>query len=239
MSLKNITTYAAPLLGATLAFSTAIAPAEAGSLKSGEEFGTNGILFTEDTTVTFEFNQTYGKFQSALRVFQAGDLNNALATLFEETKAYDAAPDQTQGKADDWIGSLGNTVTNQFAQFTFLANVEYTLGLDSGSDGTVYSTSSLNGGTQRTLFGSHGSISSDDGTTFTNAGDFTSIDPFNDPVALGFDDAGNGDDMDYQDMTLYAQAQRSTASVPEPSLTLGLIGLVAGGWQLRRRRQDA
>lgn len=237
MQFKTITTYAAPLLGATLAFSSAIAPAEAGSLIAGEEFGTDGIFFKEDTTVTFEFHQTRGKFKSALKIFEVSDLGSALTTLFEETKAYDAAPNQIVGNSEGWIGTCGDSVLTCTASFTFLANTEYTLGLDSGSAGTVYSTSSLNGGTQRTVFGSHGSIPSDDETTFDDAGLFTSIDPFGSFVKLGFDDGGNGDDMDYQDMTLFAQARRATASVPEPSVMLGLLAVVAG-LPLRRRRHN-
>ncbi|MBO9999072.1 MAG: PEP-CTERM sorting domain-containing protein [Cyanobacteria bacterium SID2] len=238
--LKDVAAYATPPIAATLALSASISPASAGSLLPGETFGTDGIYFLEDTTVTFNFDQTHGKYRSELKIFQVdGDTLNFEKLLFEEVKAYDDAPNQVLGEANGWVGSCGNTVLTCEASFTFLANVEYTLGLVSVPGGTVYSTTDLNPtNTQQAVFGSRGSIASFDGTLFPNPEDFTSIDPFADlPIELGFDDRGNGNDMDFQDMTLFAQARRSSAAVPEPSVTLGLLSVsVLVGLRLRRHR---
>lgn len=257
MQTKQTLTYAASLLGATLAVSTLAPTAHAGSLRAGEKFGTNGILFETDTTVDFEFLRTHGKYQSSLKLFEVtSDGFNLATTLFEETKSAD---DPSLGQSADWIGTCGNTVMpgadSCTASYLFKAGMEYTLGLDSGSDGIVYSTSDFNtdpDDTQQTVFAelpddATGSSSVDavfdrtelgyeDTTAFESPGDFTAADPFEFEVGIGFDDRGNGNDVDFQDKLVFAQASRDPMPVPEPSVTFGLVA-VAAGLGLRRNRK--
>jgi hypothetical protein len=207
------------------------APAQAFS------FGTNGIKFQEDTSVNFKFKESHGGYTSSLAIYS---VNNAavteIASLFSETKSSD------NGGDNEWKGSLGNTVLGSGSVlFTFLANQVYTLGLSSGSNGTVYSTSSLNtrsGGSQQAVFGASSLWSTlDQNTTskFQAAGDFTSGagSLSNGGTLISFDDRGGGNDADFQDFTVSAEA------VPEPitmtGLALGLGGLISA----RRRRNKA
>lgn len=211
----------------------AAAPAHAFS------FGTNTIKFENNTDVIFNFRQSYGAYTSSLGIYGvSGGTPTLLKTLFSEVKPSD------DGSNSNWKGTLGSTVLGSgISTFTFLANQVYTLGLSSvgldGSDqGTVYSTSALNsGGSQQAVFGDPNVllplvIPAGDGASFAgNPADFSSGSSlFNGGVAISFDDRGNGNDADYQDFTLTAEA------VPEPmtmtGLALGLGGLVAA----RRRR---
>jgi len=222
---------------ATALFSAA-APAHAFS------FGTNAIQFEKNTKVTFKFDQSYGAYTSSLGVYGVnGGKASFLETLFSEVKSSDI------GSAGNWKGTVGNTVLNGIATYTFVANQIYTLGLNSvgldGSNaGTVYSTTALNpGGTQQAVFGKPKEllplvIEPPDKKIFAaNPGDFTSGGSlFNEGVAISFDDRGNGADADFQDFTLTALAEAEAEAVPEPmtmtGLALGLGGLVAA----RRRR---
>jgi hypothetical protein len=206
----------------------AAAPAHAFS------FGTNAIQFENDTEVTFNFRQTYGAFTSSLGIYSVGPgAPTLLTTLFSEVKPSD------DGGANNYKGTLGNTVLGSgIATFTFLANQIYTLGLNSGPFGTVYSTSALNGGgTQQALFFNPNGmlpaiVNAADNASFAgNPANFTSGNTlFNGGTAISFDDRGNANDADFQDFTVTAEA------VPEPmtmtGLALGLGGLVAA----RRRR---
>ena len=156
-----------------------------------------------------------------------------VATLFSETKSSD------NGGENEWKGSLGNTVLGSgSAVFTFLANQIYTLGLDSGYGGSVYSTSALNGGSQQAVFGGQSqlwnALSKETTNVFQGAGQFTNGTGslFNGGTLISVDDRGGGNDSDFQDFTVSAEA------VPEPmtmtGLALGLGGLVAA----RRRRAN-
>jgi hypothetical protein len=130
---------------ATALFSAA-APAQAAS------FGTGGISFAQDTAVKFSFRETHGMNQSSLGIYTVNNsIASLVAPLFAETKKSD------RGRLDEWKGTLGNTVLGSGeVVFTFLANQVYTLGLDSGSQGTVFSTSALNSrGGQQAVFGDH------------------------------------------------------------------------------------
>lgn len=223
------------------------APAQAFS------FGTNGITFGKDTDVNFKFKESHGAFTSSLAVYEVNGFSlTSVASLFAETKSSD------NGGANEWKGTLGNTVLGPASvAFKFLANKVYTLGLSS-NNGMVYSTSSLNtrsGGSQQAVFGSilnthsranqqavFGASSSlwsalDQNTTsrFQAAGDFTSGagSLSNGGTLISFDDRGGGNDADFQDFTVSAEA------VPEPitmtGLALGLGGLISA----RRRRNKA
>ncbi len=218
---------------ATAALLSATVPAQAFS------FGTSGIKFDTDTSVKFTFKESHGAYTSALGVYTVTDsVATKVANLFGETKSSD------NGSADEWKGTAGNTVLNSTAVYTFLANTVYTLGLASnyfGSDaGTVYSTSSLNtasGGSQQAVFGG-ASLWEELGKETTNvfqlAGQRTDGAPSlsNGYTLISFDDRGNGNDKDFQDFTVAAEA------VPEPmtmgGLALGVSGLIAA----RRRRAN-
>ena len=210
---------------ATALFSAA-APAQAAT------FGTGGISFATDTSVKFSFVGTHGMNKSALAIYSVNDsIASLVAPLFAETKRSD------QGPLNEWKGTLGNTVLGSGeVVFTFLANQIYTLGLDSGPQGIVYSTSGLNRrGSQQAVFGPEslaGELSGETTSRFQAAGDYTNgfSNLFGGGALISFDDTGNGNDKDFQDFTVSAEA------VPEPmtmtGLALGLGGLVAA----RRRR---
>jgi hypothetical protein len=209
----------------------AAAPAHAFS------FGTNAIQFENNTDVIFNFRQSYGAFTSSLGVYSVNAAGpTLLKTLFSEVKPSD------DGGANNFKGTLGSTVLGSgISTFTFLANQVYTLGLNSGANGTVFSTSALNSGsTQEALFFNPNGllptiINASDNPTFAgNPANFTSGGTlFDGGTAISFDDRGNGNDKDFQDFTVTAEA------VPEPmtmtGLALGLGGLVAA----RRRRRGS
>jgi hypothetical protein len=227
MNTKFLSALTATAAAATALFGAA-APAHAFS------FGTSAIQFENNTDVIFNFRQSYGAFTSSLGVYGVnGQTTTLLKTLFSEVKPSD------DGGANNYKGTLGNTVLGSgISTFTFLANQVYTLGLNSGPNGTVYSTSALNSGsTQEALFFNPNGmlptiINASDNASFAgNPANFTSGGSlFGGGTAISFDDRGNGNDKDFQDFTVTAEA------VPEPmtmtGLALGLGGLVAA----RRRR---
>ncbi len=224
LSALTATTAAAALFGAS-------APAQAFS------FGTSGITFKEDTSVNFKFKESHGMYTSSLGIYNVnGFALSKVASLFSETKSSD------NGGANEWKGTLGDTVKGSgSAVFTFLANQVYTLGLSSAGAGMVYSTSGLNlnvadTGSQQAVFGAAAPLWNALGKETTNsfqaAGNFTNGagSLFNGGSLISFDDRGGGNDADFQDFTVSAEA------VPEPitmtGLALGFGGLVAA----RRRR---
>jgi hypothetical protein len=190
------------------------------------------MTFEQDTTVKFNFLGSHGMFKSSLGIYEVDNNStpSIVKTLFSEIKRSD------NNRQNEWQGTLGNTVLDGEQVFTFLANKIYTLGLDSGDDGTVYSTSTLNTrSTQQAVFGPPSvwdGVSLSDTRRFPDAGQFTDglSAVFNGGALISLDDRGNGDDADFQDFTVTA------AAVPEPmtmtGLALGLGGLVAA----RRRR---
>ncbi|MEG4588126.1 PEP-CTERM sorting domain-containing protein [Microcoleus sp. MOSTC5] len=220
------------LLSALTATAAATAMLGAAAPAHAFSFGTNGISFQQDTSVTFKFKESHGMYQSSLGIYTVNDSAiSKVANLFSETKSSDNEWE------NEWKGTLGNTVTGSgSAVFTFLANQIYTLGLDSGDDGTVYSSSALNSNTQLAVFGGQSELWNALGKETTNvfqaAGQFTNGTGslFNGGTLISFDDRGNSNDADFQDFAVSAEA------VPEPmtmtGLALGLGGLVAA----RRRR---
>ncbi|MCL1473037.1 PEP-CTERM sorting domain-containing protein [Argonema antarcticum] len=231
----------ASLTAAAAAIVSLSVPAQAASLLAGESFGNDGIKFLENTKVDFNFNETHGSFQSTVKIFEVG-ANNQLTFIkdvFGESKGSD------NGSANGWLGTCGNTVLVCTNSYTFEASKTYTLGLDSGGDGIVYSTKALNpfatGGTQQAVFNSFGSLGQADTTTYSaaNQAQYAAGDPLANLVKIGFDDRGNGNDKDFQDVTLTVSASRIVASVPEPTT---LAGLALAGTALvfsRRRRTRA
>lgn len=220
------------LLSALTATAVATALFGAGAPAQAFSFGTNGIKFQEDTDVNFKFQESHGGYTSSFGIYSVKDSATSLiSTLFSETKSSD------NGGENEWKGSLGNTVLGSgSAVFTFLANQVYTLGLSSGGGGTVYSTSALNAGSQQAVFGAASPLWNALGKETTNffqpAGQFTdgTGSLSNGGTLISFDDRGGGNDKDFQDFTVSAEA------VPEPitmtGLALGFGGLVAA----RRRR---
>ncbi len=219
------------LLSALTATAAATALFGAGAPAQAFSFGTNGITFGQDTDVNFKFQESHGAYTSSFGIYTVKDSATSLvSTLFSETKSSD------NGGDNEWKGSLGNTVLGSgSAVFRFLANQVYTLGLSSGDDGTVYSTSALNG-SQQAVFGAASPLWNALGKETTNvfqaAGQFTdgTGSLSNGGTLISFDDRGGGNDKDFQDFTVSAEA------VPEPitmtGLALGFGGLVAA----RRRR---
>jgi hypothetical protein len=219
------------LLSALTATAAATALLGAGSPAQAFSFGTNGITFTKNTDVMFNFKESHGGYTSSLGIYTVKDsVTSLVSTLFSETKSSD------NGDQNEWKGSLGNTVLGSgSAVFTFLANQVYTLGLNSGDGGTVYSTSALNAGTQQAVFGGSSlwtALGRETTNTFQAVGSYTdgTGSLSNGGTLISFDDRGGGNDADFQDFTVSAEA------VPEPitmtGLALGFGGLVAA----RRRR---
>ncbi|MEG4170181.1 MULTISPECIES: PEP-CTERM sorting domain-containing protein [unclassified Microcoleus] len=224
------------LLSALTATAAATALFGAGAPAQAFSFGTNGITFGQDTSVKFNFKESHGGYTSSLGIYTVKDSAATLvSTLFSETKSSD------DGSANEWKGTLGNTVLGSgSAVFTFLANQIYTLGLDSGANGRVYSTSGLNlnvasTGSQQAVFGAAplwSALNTAATNSFGDAGKYTNglASLFSGGTVISFDDRGGGNDADFQDFTVSAEA------VPEPmtmtGLALGLGGLVAA----RRRR---
>ena len=219
------------LLSALTATAVATALLGAGAPAQAFSFGTNAITFQEDTDVSFKFQESHGQYTSSLGIYSVkGSATSLISTLFSETKSSD------NGADNEWKGSLGNTVLGSgSAVFKFLANQVYTLGLSSGGDGTVYSTSALNAGTQQAVFGGSGlwgELGKETTSTFQAAGQYTDGTGSlkSGGTTISFDDRGNKNDKDFQDFTVSAEA------VPEPitmtGLALGFGGLVAA----RRRR---
>ncbi|MEG4226432.1 PEP-CTERM sorting domain-containing protein [Microcoleus sp. N9_B2] len=221
------------LLSALTATAAATALFGAGAPAQAFSFGTNGITFSQDTSVKFNFKESHGMYQSSVGVYSVKDSAVSLVkTLFSETKSSD------NWNENEWKGTLGNTVLDSGpVVFTFLANQIYTLGLDSGWGGSVYSTSALNSGSQQAVFGGSplwSDLNLEKTNKFGTAGSFTdglsSLFDKGKGTTISFDDRGGGNDADFQDFTVSAEA------VPEPmtmtGLALGLGGLVAA----RRRR---
>lgn len=218
---------------------TAAATALLGTLSTAADaasFGTNGISFDEDTTVKFTFFESHGAFQSALSIFEVGEgsVLTPMSVLFEEIKPSD------NGAANEWKGTFGNTVVgSQSVKFTFLAGKSYTLGLTTPAtaSGFVYSTTALNIPlSQQAVFGDPGTLLPELNLGSTDALDtpefFIEGDLASGPVLISLDDRGNGNDIDFQDFTITAEA------VPEPA-TLAGLGMVIGSLVVSRRRRSS
>ena len=199
------------LLSALTATAAATALLGAGSPAQAFSFGTNGITFGQNTDVIFNFKESHGAYTSSLGIYSVNDSVTSLVhTLFSETKSSDNY-DQ-----NEWKGTLGNTVLGSgTGAFTFLANQVYTLGLNSGGNGTVYSTSALNtdfAGSQQAVFGAAlplwNALGRETTNTFQAAGSYTNGtgSVFNGGTLISFDDRGGGNDKDFQDFTVSAEA---------------------------------
>jgi len=202
MNLAKTSTVLGLVAGGTLALSAM--PADAASFNNG------GILFDTDTKVDFEFLESHGKFQSTLFIVEATDKNTPVYTLFTENEAFDTDSSDFMGTCPTSVTAPDGSCTNWFE---FQGGVEYSLLLDSGNNGKVWSTDLLNMPvSQQALF------------------NFEETDPGK--YTIRFDDRGNGDDKDFNDFTLTAQVK----DIPEPATLVGL-GLIGGALALTRRRK--
>ncbi len=222
-------------LGLFSAAALAIAPnAQAAS------FGTSGISFDKDTTLEFTFQVSHGKFESSLSAFQGG----FSSVLLEEI---DNADDGFKSSALKWKGtcdpdSAAAAVSVCTAQYTFDKDVLYSFRLSPSAIGLASSTSSENtGGQQRAIFASQSVFENDifplaDGESFANAASYTDglALLMGEGVWIGFDDGGNGQDLDYQDFVVSAKIV-DVKDVPEPASVIGLMAIGAAALKLRRR----
>lgn len=203
MNFTKTTTVLGLIAGSAMAL--AAIPAQAASL-----FGDGGIKFDKTTTVDFWFMESNGKFKSTLSVYNADTQAAVNPFLFKE-----AAPGYDVPKTGDFHGTCPATVTSPdglcHTWFTFEAGVNYSLLLDSGNNGKIYSTTGLN-----TPVNPAGAI-------------FTAMDPYT--YQIQFEDRGVTP-ADFNDFIVKAEIKH----VPEPAALAGL-GLVAGTMTLIRRRQ--
>lgn len=202
-------------------------------------FGTSGISFGQDTEVKFNFIQSMGANLSNLGVYEVnGSTATQVATLFQESQRSDGfnSIGNTAAKATGYLGTAANLTGPAQVSFTFLANKVYTLGLfNQGwqANWTRFSTTALNTrfGLQHAVFGSSGSQTAD-GQALAGVGSFQSTNPFfSGGVLIGFEDAANGGDRDYNDFVVTAEA------VPEP-ITMGGLALGFGSMVMARRRMN-
>lgn len=233
--IKNLSVAATSL--ATMAVVSLATPANA------FQFGTSGIQFDEDTTVSFTFDQSHGAYLSTLGIVQLNNTAFSPHILFSETKRSDSGGD------NEWKGTFGNAVTSpdgqQTQSFTFLGGIAYSLIL--WSDGftnnpynqSVSSTSWVNGGSQQAVFGDF-NLNYDSTESFSAANNGQDADQFQAAslaqlikgTRISFDDRGNGNDKDFQDLSIFA-------TVPEPMTILGSLfgAAVLGSAKLRQKRQ--
>lgn len=144
--------------------------------------GNNGIRFTEDTIVEFEFIESHGAYQSTFGVIDldscqtnnSGIINfdSCIKTpLMSEVKASDKfdtvyrrstyETDLQVARNNDFLGTPGDTVPNFEQEFKFKANKRYAFYLESEFDGkpagTVYTTDLINSrGNRQALFNEEG-----------------------------------------------------------------------------------
>jgi hypothetical protein len=217
-------------------------PAQAAS------FGNEGIIFDEDTTVTFDFLQSNGYWQAEFGVKNLGTGEENIL-LFEDFRA-DYAAGHTVDSEN--LGTAGISVLDTEASFTFLADQEYSLFLknfDSNADKYVYqySTTANNGSwlSQGTGGGANG-----DGTFTISDNDFDSSlngEVVNGQIRALFQESGaNSANIFFEDNTTWGdndfddfvvQATIEPTSTPEPA-TLAGLGVVAAGMFLSRRNKQ-
>lgn len=149
---------------------------------SADIVGNNGIRFTEDTIVEFEFIESHGAYQSTFGIIDldscqtnnSGIINfdSCIKTpLLSEVKASDKfdtvyrrstyETDLQEARNNDFLGTPGDTVPDFEQEFKFKANKRYAFYLESEFDGkpagTVYTTDLINSrGNRQALFNEEG-----------------------------------------------------------------------------------
>jgi hypothetical protein len=191
-----------------------------------EVFDGRGVQFDVDTVVEFEFMESHGAYQSTFGVvnLQTGEKT----PLIQEVKPSDT-PQNVEvpsdfkddvGRAADFLGSVGNTVTQPLAEFNFKANTPYAFYLESflngQSEAVFYSVDNRNpDNTQRVKFDS-------DINRLSGGG-----------VVLNWDDTGSllvmvpDEDRDFDDFLI--RAGGNLACVYDQIGSAGTAGLVAMG----------
>jgi hypothetical protein len=154
-----------PLLRKALLVAALFGGLFAAPVRAQETFDGNGVQFEVDTVVEFEFLESHGAYQSTFGVInlQTGEKT----PLIQEIKPSDTpqnveVPSDFQddiGRASDFLGSVGNAVTQPLAEFNFRANTPYAFYLESflngKSEDIFYSVDSRNpSSTQRVKFDS-------------------------------------------------------------------------------------
>jgi len=180
--------------------------------------GNQGISFSEDTIVEFEFIESHGAYQSTFGVIDldscktngAGVINFdscSKTPLMSEVKASDSfdtvyrrstyQTDLQEGRNNDFLGTPGNTVPDFTEEFLFKADKRYAFYLESSFDrkpaGTVYSTDVINArGNRQALFNNEG-LTADAiakrRNTANNINQFDSL--VNGGLLINFDDTGS------------------------------------------------
>ncbi len=211
------------------------ASAMAGTLSVFGSTALNGFSFAKNTTVDFEFIASHGGYQSKFGVFETTNQTNATEWLFTEVLASDPGGNN----ANDNRGTCGDgkaVLKPCTKQFTFLAGVNYLLGLTNivPNDGKfVFSNNPIGGADPQGMKFVEGPGSPLYPTTFKPplGKNFVPLNLNKNQIGIFVNDVWGGD-QDGNDFVLRATA------VPEPA-TLAGLGLVAGGMLLSRRRKLA
>ncbi|MEM6611385.1 MAG: hypothetical protein AAF652_03855 [Cyanobacteria bacterium P01_C01_bin.72] len=149
---------------------------------SADVVGNQGIRFSEDTIVEFEFIESHGAYQSTFGVIDLDSCQTSTAgvidfdscartPLLSEVKASDKfdtvyrrstyETDLQEARNNDFLGSPGDTVPDFEQEFIFEGNKPYAFYLESEFDGkpagTVYTTDLINArGNRQALFNEEG-----------------------------------------------------------------------------------
>lgn len=202
MNLAKTSTVLGLVAGSALALSAM--PADAASFNNG------GILFDTDTKVDFEFLESHGAFKSTLSIVEADAKDTPVYTLFTENEAFISGRDDYKGLCPETVTVPGtDSCTNWFE---FQAGVEYSLLLDSGNNGKVWSTDALN-------------------MPVETLAEFSFVQNDAGKYTIDFEDKGFAP-YDFNDFTITAEM----TDIPEPA-TLAGLGLIGGALALTRRRK--
>lgn len=171
-------------------------------------FGNSGIRFDKDTTVKFDFLESHGIYKSSFGVQQVG---GSFISLLKETQNADVQ----SRNVNDWLGTCGISVLECTSSFTFKAQTDYKLVLQSYEkiqiDGRNWGYRDTPDRVVDSSSPTSAVFTSDSETSYT----------------LAWDDGFVGD-RDTNDFFVKASWQKAASvSVPEPRALLGL-GLVAG-----------
>ncbi|HEY9811490.1 MAG TPA: hypothetical protein V6D13_19350 [Halomicronema sp.] len=179
-------------------------------------FGNSGIRFDKDTTVKFDFLESHGIYKSHFGVQQLG---GSFISLLKENQNADVQ----NTNVNDWLGTCGISVLECTSSFTFKAQTDYKLVLQS------YEKIQLD----TTKWGYRDNPDKVVDSS-SNAAVFTSNSA--NSYTLAWDD-GYGGDKDTNDFFVKASWQKAAAvSIPEPRFLLGL-GLVAGFLTLKSNKK--
>jgi hypothetical protein len=130
---------------ATIVVSSGLALIASSPVLAADNFDNQMIQFGQDTRVEFEFVESHGAYQSAFGVVNLATGEKTL--LLGEVKTDDGNTSDSS-RANDFIGTPGNTVPQVFSEFSFKANTPYSLYLESRykdkDAGTVFSASAIN-----------------------------------------------------------------------------------------------